>query len=126
MARIFNWIRTTYPHANHTLVNGAVPATPSAYMALCWRYYVPRQPDLMIVEYNVNDGAERSTNAPIRRAHERLLRSLLSLPSSPAVIENVVMRIPDALSECRVHMLHTMAHNHVHGSMDPSLSIQGC
>lgn len=95
VARIFNWIRTTYPHANHTLVNGAVPATPSAYMALCWRYYVPRQPDLMIVEYNVNDGAERSTNAPIRRAHERLLRSLLSLPSSPAVIENVVMRIPE-------------------------------
>lgn len=93
--RFFDWIRTTFPHANHTLVNGAVPATPSAYMALCWRYYVPPNPDLMIVEYNVNDGGDKSMNAPIRRAHERLLRSLLSLKSRPAVIQNVVMRIPE-------------------------------
>lgn len=45
VATLFDWIRTAYPHANDTLVNGAVSATPSAYMALCWRYYVPPHPD---------------------------------------------------------------------------------
>eukprot|EP00889_Picochlorum_renovo_P000207 jgi/Picre1/27237/NNA_000206.t1 len=64
-------------------------------MALCWRFYIPRDPDLIIVEYNVNDGGDKSNDSPMRRAHERLLRSLLSLESKPAVIENVVMRIPE-------------------------------
>ncbi|WPT13740.1 hypothetical protein PSENEW3_00001579 [Picochlorum sp. SENEW3] len=91
----FTWINTTYPHANHILVNAAVPGTPSSYMALCWRFYIPRDPDLIIVEYNVNDGGDKSNDSPMRRAHERLLRSLLSLESKPAVIENVVMRIPE-------------------------------
>jgi hypothetical protein len=45
-------------------------------MALCVAWHVPLEADLVIVEYNINDGSAQG-DVPIRRAHERLLRTLL-------------------------------------------------
>ena len=47
--QFFNWIRRTFP-GNHTLVNGAIPAMPSYYMALCLRWHIPEDADLVILE----------------------------------------------------------------------------
>lgn len=70
---------------------GAVPATPSPYMAMCLHSHIPPDIDAIIVEYNVNDGTAKG-NVPERRAHERLLRKLLKLPRAPLVMEMVVHR----------------------------------
>ena len=40
-SRLSAWLRGTFPSANHTLVNSAVPGTPSTYMALCLAWHVP-------------------------------------------------------------------------------------
>ena len=47
--QFFNWIRRTFP-GNHTLANGALPAVPSYYMALCLRLHIPKDADLVILE----------------------------------------------------------------------------
>lgn len=78
-SRIFTWITGTFPHANHTLINGAVPGTPSSYMALCYKWHIPETADLVVVEYNVNDGGDK-WDGPMRRSHERLLRKMMQLP----------------------------------------------
>ncbi|KAL4853770.1 Cell cycle and apoptosis regulator protein 2 [Chlorella vulgaris] len=97
---VFKWLRETFPGANHTLVNGAVPGTPSSYFALCSRWHVPADVDLVVVEFNVNDGAHPTVD-PIRRAHERMLRKLLQYDNWPAVLELVLYRYPGQnLTEC--------------------------
>lgn len=40
---------------NVTVNNGAVPGTTSAYMSACVNLHVPRDADIVIVEYSVND-----------------------------------------------------------------------
>ncbi|PRW61115.1 hypothetical protein C2E21_0584 [Chlorella sorokiniana] len=94
---LFAWLRAQFP-ANHTTVNGAVPATPSSYMSLCVHWHVPEEADLVIVEYNINDGAGDRTD-PVRAAHERLLRKLLSFKNRPAVMEITFYRRPDAWAQ---------------------------
>lgn len=90
-----------------------------SYMAMCLSNHVPQNINIVIVEYNVNDGGAKG-DAPVRRAHERLLRRLLAyvlvcdvglgltsckrgivltsftcrLPNRPLVMELVVFRWP--------------------------------
>jgi len=45
-------------------------------MALCVTWHVPPEADLVVLEYNINDGGGKG-DIPIRRSHERLLRTLL-------------------------------------------------
>lgn len=49
-------INSTFPHPDHLLVNNAVPGyTPGSYAnGFCWEFYIPRRPDLMILEQLVN------------------------------------------------------------------------
>ena len=98
------WLRKSFPRANITYRNAAIPATPSSYMALCVNQHVAPDADLVLLEYNVrrvvgrggragraalpnaparctraqvNDGGAQKGDSPIRRAHERLMRKLL-------------------------------------------------
>lgn len=83
---VFDWIRKAFPHPDHQLTNGAVAGVGSLYFALCSEWHMPENPDLVVLEFNINDGGE-ARGGPIRRAHERLIRKLLNLPSRPAVVE---------------------------------------
>ena len=113
------WLRKSFPRANITYRNAAIPATPSSYMALCVNQHVAPDADLVLLEYNVrrvvgrggragraalpnaparctraqvNDGGAQKGDSPIRRAHERLMRKLLGYPHQPAVLEMVFAR----------------------------------
>lgn len=56
------------PGTNVSAHNGAVPATPSSYMALCLEHSLPDEPDLVFVEYVLNDGAATRGRARQGRA----------------------------------------------------------
>lgn len=96
---VFDRIKTAFSNNQLHFHNGAVGGVTSTYMASCMKWHVPTDVDLVIVEYNVNDGFEAFhctelpckveygyLNSPHRRAYERLLRKLLLLPHRPAVI----------------------------------------
>ncbi|GIL54431.1 hypothetical protein Vafri_9966 [Volvox africanus] len=69
--------------------NGAVPGTSSQYMSSCHNVHVPREADIIFVEYAISDEEMPMPhmNNQIRRPYERLLRKLLSYPKRPAVIQ---------------------------------------
>ena len=48
--RVFQWINSTFPHANHTYLNSCKPATPSFVVGACLRDYIPDQVDLVLFE----------------------------------------------------------------------------
>lgn len=52
---LFGWINSTWPHPGHVFVKGAVPATGSAYFALCGDRHTPRHVDLALLEHGTND-----------------------------------------------------------------------
>jgi DNA polymerase alpha subunit B len=53
---------------NVTVNNGAVPGTTSAYMAACVKLHVPKDADIVIIDYSVNDEwqAYPPLNNPVR------------------------------------------------------------
>jgi DNA polymerase alpha subunit B len=56
--RLEQYLKDTYGKVagvNVTVNNGAVPGTTSAYMAACVNLHVPRDADIVVVEYSVND-----------------------------------------------------------------------
>lgn len=58
------------------------------------------------MQTNINDGGREHGDSPIRRAHERLIRMLLNLPSRPAVIELVFFRAYENMHlQCVAHLL---------------------
>lgn len=89
--RLETYLKETYgkvANVNVTVNNGAVPGTTSAYMSGCVNLHVPADADIVVVEYTVNDDqlALPAMDNPVRRPYERLLRKLLSMPTSPAVV----------------------------------------
>lgn len=95
----FSRIQAAFGGNQMVFHNGAVGGVTSTYMTSCLKWHMPKDVDLVIVEYNVNDGFEGThchvlpckieygnMNSPQRRAYERLLRKLLMLPHRPAVI----------------------------------------
>jgi lysophospholipase L1-like esterase len=80
-----SWWETAFPSSSCTLVNAGVGATCSDYGALrAQRDALSKNPDLVIVEFAVNDGS--SGLDTYGDAFEGLLRQLLNAPSKPAVI----------------------------------------
>eukprot|EP01062_Namystynia_karyoxenos_P042071 TRINITY_DN30715_c0_g1_i1.p1 TRINITY_DN30715_c0_g1~~TRINITY_DN30715_c0_g1_i1.p1 ORF type:complete len:483 (+),score=78.83 TRINITY_DN30715_c0_g1_i1:62-1510(+) len=81
--RLQRWGRAAYPAgaAALTVHNGAVPATGPDYMALCLANHLPDAADLVLVEYAVNTLSVQQVPS-----FEALLRRLLALPHSPAVV----------------------------------------
>ncbi|KXZ49521.1 hypothetical protein GPECTOR_21g747 [Gonium pectorale] len=62
--------------------------TQSGYMSSCLQHHLPPGVDVVLLEYAVNDPPTPSPTLsdPSRRAFERLVRKVLSLPSRPAVV----------------------------------------
>lgn len=44
-----------FPKSETTLVNGAVPATGSSYMSMCFGEHIDNDVDLVIIELAIND-----------------------------------------------------------------------
>lgn len=65
---VFSWINATWPNPNHVFVKGAVPATGSAYFALCGDQHMPQQ---------------ARAGAAVRRANLVAADDVASLPASP-------------------------------------------
>jgi lysophospholipase L1-like esterase len=80
---VADWWRNAFPKCHVDLVNAGVGATGSNYGCLrVQRDLLARKPDVVIVEFAVNDGA-----SPVfGQTYEGLLRQILSAPGSPAAI----------------------------------------
>jgi len=104
--RVFTWWKDTFPKARFSYVNGGIGGTTSHYgAARAVTDVLMYQPDLVIVDFSVNDaaeddGARRDSDAvrgagPDEKAgetalfqetYEGVVRKLLSWPSAPAVL----------------------------------------
>jgi len=68
-SRVFEWVNTTFPHKEHRLLNKAIPAISSAYMAPCVQDIVPERTDIVFLEFTFNDSemsAEGNYQDPTR------------------------------------------------------------
>jgi lysophospholipase L1-like esterase len=86
---VSNWWNKQFP--NTTVVNGAMPSLDSSYFAYCYNKHIPNDLDIVFVEFSVNDGSvfpdERGSGDIANTRHmELLIRSLLQMPKTPAVI----------------------------------------
>ena len=77
--KVLRAVNQLHPAAAHTLQNGGVPGTGPTYMEHCVHDHLPPQPDLILLEYAVNTDRNPA-------AFERLLRTILLLPRSPALM----------------------------------------
>lgn len=84
------WWKQTFPASTCTLVNAGIGATCSDYGALRARSDVlSKNPDLVIVEFAVNDswsGAAGAQGYTFGETYEGLLRQVLNTSSKPAVL----------------------------------------
>ncbi|WIA15472.1 hypothetical protein OEZ85_002112 [Tetradesmus obliquus] len=86
-SRLQQYIRTAFPHAAVTAKNGCVPGGHSEFVAACLDKFVSQDADLILVEFATSDGyLDTSVNNGYVHAFERLVRKLLRLPNSPAVV----------------------------------------
>ena len=83
--QVAKWFETTFPGLKVRFVNAGIGATDSAYGALRVKHDVLDQhPDLVVVEYAVNDTAPPPGHGD---SYEGVLRQLLSSSKDMAVIE---------------------------------------
>ncbi|RUS25278.1 hypothetical protein BC938DRAFT_472391 [Jimgerdemannia flammicorona] len=90
-SRTFDWWNKQFPHSGNSIVSGAKPATQSSYFAFCYAEHIPLDVDVILLEFSVNDGSpfpnpEGAGDSGAIQAMDWLVRSLLRLPSKPAVI----------------------------------------
>ncbi|KAG9086439.1 CRISPR-associated endonuclease/helicase Cas3, partial [Ceratobasidium sp. 370] len=85
----FAWWNATYPHENNVFVNGAVPATGTAYFSVCALEHIDENVDLVILELAINDLRGESS----AMTYEWLIRFLLDLPNKPAIIGTHVFSV---------------------------------
>lgn len=82
--RVSAWFRQTYPQAKVSFRNAGIGGTNSYYGALRLPEDVlAHQPDFVVVEYAVNNMADR----PFAESYEGVLRQLLQAPQQIAVLE---------------------------------------
>ncbi|MBK8037938.1 MAG: SGNH/GDSL hydrolase family protein [Verrucomicrobiaceae bacterium] len=84
IARVADWFTQTFPKAKVRFVNAGIGGTNSLYGAMrVQRDVLSKKPDLVIVEYAVND------NHPVPMfwdSYEGVLRQILREPQQPAVV----------------------------------------
>lgn len=87
---VFQWINTTWPHADHRMVNNGEPASTIQTYATCLGSKVEPNADLIIVEPISTGGPScRGRNGCAdawKATFEATLRGVLMLPRSPAVV----------------------------------------
>lgn len=81
-SRFLTWWNSIFPHPASELTNGAIRRTNSEYFSFCSAHHLPDFTDLVILELDTDDKADRET----LENFELLVRSILLRPDSPAVI----------------------------------------
>jgi lysophospholipase L1-like esterase len=83
--QLVKWFEKTFPGLKVRMVNAGIGATNSGYGALrAQRDVIAHQPDLVIVEFAVNDSTGKGK---MDESYEGVLRQLLTSSTKPAVIE---------------------------------------
>ncbi|KDD72726.1 hypothetical protein H632_c2971p0, partial [Helicosporidium sp. ATCC 50920] len=80
--RVGEWLDRTFPGANHTVVNIGMGATSSTLFSVCNEALIPRDADLYVLEFAVNDRWWDDMESAARKEFELLLRWLLRLPAT--------------------------------------------
>jgi lysophospholipase L1-like esterase len=103
VARVAAWFTQTFPQAKVRFVNAGIGGTNSLYGSMRVRRDVlSKQPDLVIVEYAVND------NHPVPMfwsTYEGVLRQVLREPQQPAVVQLFFMQRKGENAQETQHML---------------------
>lgn len=90
IAQVSDWFTKTFPKAKVSFVNAGIGGTNSLYGAMrVQRDVLSKKPDLVIVEYAVND------NHPVPmfwNSYEGVLRQILTEPQQPAVVQLFFMQ----------------------------------
>ena len=86
--RVVQWWSDTFPQAEFHVVNGGIGGTCSCFgAARAVRDLLMYQPDVVVVDFSVNDKGERPEEERFyQETYEGLLRRILSWPSFPAVL----------------------------------------
>lgn len=80
---VYEWWKKSFPNAAFSFVNGGIGGTTSHYGgARAWKDVLCYRPDIVTVDFSVNDDA----NEFFEKTYEGTLRRLLAAPSSPAVV----------------------------------------
>lgn len=80
---VYEWWKKSFPNAAFSFVNGGIGGTTSHYGgARAWKDVLRYRPDIVTVDFSVNDDA----NEFFEETYEGTLRRLLAAPSSPAVV----------------------------------------
>ena len=80
---VYEWWKKSFPNAAFSLVNGGIGGTTSRYGgARAWKDVLCYRPDIVTVDFSVNDDA----NEFFEETYEGTLRRLLAAPSAPAVV----------------------------------------
>lgn len=103
VARVAAWFTQAFPQAKVRFVNAGIGGTNSLYGAMrVQRDVLSKQPDLVIVEYAVND------NHPVPMfwaSYEGVLRQILRAPQHPAVVQLFFMQRQGQNAQETQHML---------------------
>ena len=80
---VYEWWKKSFPNAAFSFVNGGIGGTTSHYGgARTWKDVLCYRPDIVTVDFSVNDDA----NEFFEETYEGMLRRLLTAPSDPAVV----------------------------------------
>ena len=80
---VYEWWKKSFPNATFSFVNGGIGGTTSHYGgARAWKDVLCYRPDIVTVDFSVNDDA----NEFFEETYEGTLRRLLAAPSDPAVV----------------------------------------
>lgn len=80
---VYEWWKKSFPNAAFSFVNGGIGGTTSNYGgARAWKDVLCYRPDIVTVDFSVNDDA----NEFFEETYEGTLRRLLMAPSAPAVV----------------------------------------
>lgn len=80
---VYEWWKKSFPNAAFSFVNGGIGGTTSHYGgARTWKDVLCYRPDIVTVDFSVNDDA----NEFFEETYEGTIRRLLAAPSAPAVV----------------------------------------
>lgn len=80
---VYEWWKKSFSNAEFSFVNGGIGGTTSHYGgARAWKDVLCYRPDIVTVDFSVNDDA----NEFFEETYEGTLRRLLAAPSAPAVV----------------------------------------
>ena len=113
LVSFFEVINATWPHRDHVLRNAATDATPAHMLLSCLYTLLPSDPDLIILEF----GSMANTLHPTLT--EVLVRSLLRMPSAPALVFLTVREF------CTGNRNPSLARIHLRNETTPHAVVEG-